>query len=133
MITTLLHCHDWFSWNKSYTKWRGFAALPTWSYKDHTFLIRVPRDWLAKNSNIYMLHKVCKVLLLFYSTGVPVAECGIFFREGLGASPDGIADKHLLEIKTRAKGAKAHFRRLKSICSVRSNCNCSALGGPSVT
>lgn len=41
----------------------------------------------------------------FFSAGKAVAECGIFVRNGLGASPDGLPDgenEWLLEIKTRS-------------------------------
>jgi len=78
---------------------------------------------------IFSSYNFINVFLLFYFQGITVCECGIFFRDGIGASPDGLLSlkDFLLEIKTRSLNAECPLQNLEKYhfvqCQFQMHCS----------
>ena len=68
---------------------------------------------------------------LFFPTGVPVSSCG-FFRHpsdtNYGASPDGISEAFLVEVKTRAENSEAPLDKITGSHIIQANFQMSCAG-----
>lgn len=61
---------------------------------------------------------------LFFHTDVPVSSCGVFRHPSdpnYGASPDGISQAFLVEVKTRAENSEAPLDKITGLHIIQAN------------